>query len=68
MPEACLEYVEHDDNYVTVTDSMGIIHYIDSHLITDELAVKIKNGDVEAGDDILIWLNDDYIYNNGVVL
>ena len=68
MPEALLEYVEHDNNYVTVTDSIGNIHHIDTHLIEDELFNKIKNGDVEMGDDIIIWLNDDYVYNNGMVL
>jgi len=67
MPELCLEYVEHDDNYVTVTDAIGQLHHIDSHLINDGLASKLKNRDIEMGDDILIYLSDDYIYNNGVV-
>lgn len=68
MPEACLEYVEHDNNYVTVTDSIGNIHHVDSHLIEDDLYARIKNDEIEMGDDVLIWLSDEYIYNNGVVL
>jgi len=67
MPEIFLDFVEVDENYVTVTAGDGVIHYIDNFMIDKSLLRDMKNNKIAMGESILIDLSDKYIQQNGVI-
>lgn len=58
-----LEYVEHDGQYVTVTDAMGNLHYI---FVSNLIYPKCLNT-IRPGDKIEFNLTATFLSGNGIV-
>ena len=63
----CLDFVEYDGNYATVTDAYGAIHYIDDHLIIDTLTDQMVRKEIDTGDTVEFDLPQEYIEKNGII-